>query len=65
MNIRGVNHLLYAVHQNTRRVWLAWHTIDMRRATPHRTPCPLRTILLANGALFVFGVLGYLAYLLR
>jgi hypothetical protein len=33
--------------------------------TPHRTPCPLRTILLANGALFAFGILGWLAYLLR
>lgn len=30
-----------------------------------RPACPLRTILLANGVLFAFGILGWLAYLLR
>jgi hypothetical protein len=34
-------------------------------ATPSRTACPLSLILCANGALFAFGILGYLAYLLR
>ena len=59
------NRMIYAVHQNTRRAWLAWHTIDMRRVTPTATPCPTAAILLATLAPFVFGLLSVLAYLLR
>ena len=53
----------YALERTLRREGVS--VSPVRIPAYPRPACPLAMILYANGALFVFGLAGYLAYLLR